>query len=106
MKVSEPLPQASQGTELRHIMGEWYTGKVGAEKLVVAFPVGWGVKDGVYVVENIFRAESILQVARPIGDKAQAEDTFQGGGKGGREMGSRGLALNRPLDASCSVRYR
>jgi hypothetical protein len=51
------------------LAGKGYAGKVYFQKFSVTFSIGWGMKDGVNIVKNIFGAKGLGLIAFTIENK-------------------------------------
>ena len=77
MEFSELTAQPDQRSEQLDIINTGNAGEVGAQELIVSLTVGRRVKNGVDVMEYVFRPESLVEVAFPIGDESQSEAAFK-----------------------------
>src|SRR6266568_7265156 len=87
VQANQPVSELAQFAEEISIRGERQAREVNLEKFGVACTVGWGVEDGVHIVEDVFWPEGVLEVALAIGNEGHSELVRDVGDECWREVG-------------------
>jgi hypothetical protein len=78
MKRHQLLAQDAELAEEVRAGGHGHPWEVDLQELSVALAVGWGVEDGIDIVEDVLRAECRGEVAVAVGDEREAEAGGEG----------------------------